>query len=169
MRKEVLETWFYKVTQLLKTYKYPCVVLAVGVLLMVLPDLKQQARKEPVVQKDQQTLETRMEQILQHVEGAGLVKVLLSEKTGSVCTYQENVSVFSREEESERKTETVLLSTSDGETAIPLQTIYPTYKGAVVLAEGADRPSVKLNLVRAVASLTGLGSDQITVIKMKTN
>ena len=147
----------------MKTYKYACLILAVGIVLMVLPEMEQQSKSELLVQEDVQTLEARMEQLLQHVNGAGKVKVLLSEKTGPVSTYQENVSVFSREEESERKTETVLISTSDGETAIPLQTIYPTYQGAVVLAEGADRPSVKLNLVRAVSSLTGLGSDQITV------
>ena len=40
-------------------------------------------------------------------------------------------------------------------------------KGAVVIAEGADRPAVKLNLIQAVSSLTGLGMDQITVIKMR--
>lgn len=169
MKNEVIERCVFKIVNVLKTYKYACLILAVGIVLMVLPEMEQQSKSEPLVQEDVQTLEARMEQLLQHVNGAGKVKVLLSEKTGPVSTYQENVSVFSREEESERKTETVLISTSDGETAIPLQTIYPTYQGAVVLAEGADRPSVKLNLVRAVSSLTGLGSDQITVIKMKTN
>jgi len=41
--------------------------------------------------------------------------------------------------------------------------------GVVVVAEGADRASVRLDLVSAVTSLTGLKADKITVIKMKSN
>ena len=48
-----------------------------------------------------------------------------------------------------------------------MKTKYPVYKGAVVVCEGADHASVKLNIVQAVSSLTGLGSDKITVLKMK--
>ena len=42
-----------------------------------------------------------------------------------------------------------------------------TPTGAVIVAEGAGQPSVKLALTNAVMSLTGLGADKITVIKMK--
>lgn len=43
----------------------------------------------------------------------------------------------------------------------------PTYQGAIVVCQGADDPGVKLALVQAVASVTGLGTDQITVVKMR--
>lgn len=39
--------------------------------------------------------------------------------------------------------------------------------GAVVVCQGADQPSVRLDVTNAVAAYTGLGSDQISVIKMK--
>ena len=65
--------------------------------------------------------------------------------------------------------ETVLSSRESSRDApVVVQTIYPTFRGAVVVAEGADAGSVKLDLVNAVSSLTGLGADKITVIKMKS-
>ena len=40
-------------------------------------------------------------------------------------------------------------------------------QGAVVVCQGADHPQVRLNVTNAVAVYTGLGSDKITVMKMK--
>jgi len=39
--------------------------------------------------------------------------------------------------------------------------------GAVVVCEGAQDPAVRLNVTNAVAAYTGLGSDKISVMKMK--
>lgn len=39
--------------------------------------------------------------------------------------------------------------------------------GAVVVCEGAENPTVRLNVTNAVAAYTGLGSDKIRVMKMK--
>ena len=39
--------------------------------------------------------------------------------------------------------------------------------GAVVVCDGADSALVRLNVTNAVMSYTGLGSDKITIIKMK--
>ena len=39
--------------------------------------------------------------------------------------------------------------------------------GCVVVCEGADSPAVCLNVTNAVAAYTGLGSDKISVMKMK--
>ena len=39
--------------------------------------------------------------------------------------------------------------------------------GCVVVCEGADAASVRLNVTNAVAAYTGLGSDKINVMKMK--
>lgn len=39
--------------------------------------------------------------------------------------------------------------------------------GAVVVCQGADQPGVRLDVTNAVTAYTGLGSDKISVIKMK--
>lgn len=43
--------------------------------------------------------------------------------------------------------------------------VYPTYQGAVIVCQGADDPAVCLSVTEAVAVLTGLGSEKITVVK----
>ena len=40
-------------------------------------------------------------------------------------------------------------------------------QGCVVVCEGADSPEVRLEVTNAVAAYTGLGSDKISVMKMK--
>lgn len=39
-------------------------------------------------------------------------------------------------------------------------------KGAVIVCDGADNACVRLDILRAVGSYTGFGSDRITVLKM---
>ena len=38
--------------------------------------------------------------------------------------------------------------------------------GVVVVCSGAENPQVRLDIIRAVGSYTGFGSDRITVLKM---
>ena len=40
--------------------------------------------------------------------------------------------------------------------------------GVVVACTGASNASVKLDIIRAVSSYTGFGSDKITILKLKT-
>jgi stage III sporulation protein AG len=62
---------------------------------------------------------------------------------------------------------TVILALKSSVEQAPPKHIYPEYLGALVVAQGADNATVRLELLRAVASLTGLGTDRITVTKMK--
>ena len=58
-------------------------------------------------------------------------------------------------------------SSSRTESGLVRQTLGPVYRGAVILCQGADDPTVKLAVVEAVRCVTGLGADQISVQKMK--
>ena len=40
--------------------------------------------------------------------------------------------------------------------------------GCVVVCTGADSPAVRLDVTNAVAAYTGLGSNEICIIKMKS-
>ena len=62
----------------------------------------------------------------------------------------------------------MLVSDENGDQVpIVIKVDQPIYKGALIVCEGADRAAVKLDIIRAVSGLTGLGSDKISVIKMK--
>ena len=109
------------------------------------------------------TLEQRLEQLLGHIEGAGDVQVLLTEESGRETLYQTDIQT-----DTDRRTEDTVLveDATRTETGLVRQTVEPKYRGAVILCQGADAPSVKLAIVEAVRCVTGLGADQISVQKM---
>ena len=121
--------------------------------------------------------EERLSEILTQVENAGNVKVMLTLRTGAeqVLAQDENTSEEIETDDGkntqrqEKIVENVIVSADNEESVVALKWIYPEYMGALVVAEGADDPTVKLKLTEAVASLTGLGADKITVIKMKVS
>lgn len=158
----LFKSWSGKLRQL----QYPLLVLALGVFLMLLPQKSETAPEESAVVSEaaEDMLEQRLAELLQTVEGAGKVSVLLTKESGSSTAYQQDVERLQTEERTELRQQTVLQS---GDRPIEIGTTYPVYRGAVVVCQGADRASVKLDIIRAVSSLTGLGSDKIIVIKMK--
>lgn len=150
-------------------FKYTAIIFLIGIVLLLLP---QQEAAEMQIQLDESqvqnhNLEERLENLLSQVEGAGKVDVLLSYERGEVRDYQEDKTRRQDETREEFQTETVFYDTQNGDTPVCVSVSYPTYRGAVVVCQGADKASVRFNILKAVSSLTGLGSDHITVIKMK--
>lgn len=155
-----------RINALLAKYKYPVLILLVGLALMLLPSGKEvQAKDTPTetapIAAD---LESRLETILAQIEGAGSVRVLLTEDAGREHLYQTDSEVRA----DSRTDDTVLVEgASNAESGLIRQTLEPTYRGAVILCQGADSPGVKLAIVEAVRCVTGLGADAISVLKMK--
>ena len=52
------------------------------------------------------------------------------------------------------------------QTGLVQQSIPPTYRGAIVVCQGADSPAVCLAVKEAVSKVTGLDTSQISVLKM---
>ena len=95
----------------LEKYKYPLIVLIIGVLLMLLPTGT--AKQPGSAGRDE-----LMAGILASTEGVGNARVLISDS------------------------------------------------GVVVACGGAEDANVRLNVIRAVSSYTGFGSDRITILKL---
>ena len=149
-------------------FKYPVLILLLGVLLLLLPrqEQKPQAAESPApAVEEKSTLaveETRLANLLSRIQGAGAVEVMLSLKSGEQIHYQTDTQLQTgggTEESLRQEDSTVLYGTGSGSQSALV--------GAVVVCQGADDPTVKLALVQAVASVTGLGTDQITVVKMR--
>ena len=61
---------------------------------------------------------------------------------------------------------TVTLGRGSGEqSVVPLQTLAPQFRGALVVCPGGEDPQVRLKLAEAVSALTGLGADRISICK----
>ena len=113
----------------------------------------------------QQTLEQALEKILSQVSGAGEVRVLLSGQLSETKRYQTDDT---QSGSGELRQETVILTGENRvQTALVRQTEAATYRGAIVVCQGAEDPKVALSVVQAVAAVTGLSTNRITVLKMK--
>ena len=146
-------------------YQYALLVMAVGALLLLWPSggEKEMPRPEgerPAVELEASELEGRLERALSSIRGAGKTRVVLTVDSGSR-------KILARDrEEQERGSSSAVVTVGQGsgrQEAIPLQTVAPVYRGALVVSPGAEDPSVRLALVEAVSALTGLGADQIAV------
>ena len=93
---------------------------------------------------------------------------MLTIAQGERILYQTDSTYTQGENSTDTRTQTILVTDSQrNETGLIHQKNPPVYQGAIVLAEGADHPSVKLAIVEAVMDVTGLGADKISVLKMK--
>jgi stage III sporulation protein AG len=138
-------------------------VVLVGLGLLLLPTGETEIPPVPVETVREASLEQRLEELLAQIEGAGAVRVLLTEDVGRETVWQTDVQ---SDADSVRE-DTVILEDSDrNEIGLVRRTTEPSYRGAVILCQGADAPSVKLAIVEAVRCVTGLGADQISVQKM---
>lgn len=147
----------------LKKYRGAVLVLLCGIALMCLP--RQQETKKAAVPEVQQTLEQALEKILSQVSGAGEVRVLLSGQLSETKRYQTDDT---QSGSGELRQETVILTGENRvQTALVRQTEAATYRGAIVVCQGAENPKVALSVVQAVAAVTGLSTNRITVLKMK--
>ena len=160
-----------KVQGFFKQYKYVLLVAAAGLLLLLWPageDRQQPAAEETGLAGEQENfsveaLEERLAAALSRIEGAGEVSVVLTVETGMERVLAADRSQEQSEGELSTREETVILSTDQGEEAVLVTQRYPTFQGALVVCPGGGDPSVRLVLTQAVAALTGLGSDRITV------
>ena len=160
----------------LKRFKYPFLILVLGAVLLLWPAKKEPLPEDPEAAQTQTTpipeesMQVQMERVLSCIDGAGEVRVLLSRKSGDETLYLMDTSMSENSDGGTSRTDSAVRvnASGGGEAPVITQTIYGQYQGAVVVCEGADSAEVRLKLVNAVASLTGLSADRVTVIKMKS-
>jgi len=101
-----------KAIEIIKKFKYPLLVVLVGVVLMLIPTGA--VKTESAAMSEE---ELRLKTVLEETRGVGSASVLLGEN------------------------------------------------GAVIVCEGADSAEVRLSIINAVSSYTGLKSDRILILK----
>lgn len=154
-----------------RKYKFVILILLAGVILMLLPTGSKTADTGKTVSTAEgdfslEDMEQKMTEVLSHIQGVGKVSVMLTLKSGSQLRLAEDVSRSARENDTKYDSETVTVSRGSGsQEVVVTNTIYPTYQGAVIVCQGADVSSVRLAVAEAVAALTGLSTDKISIVK----
>lgn len=162
--------WKTRISEAAGKYKYVWLILLVGILLMMLPGKETEVpatdAQDTLVQEP--SIQTQLEAILSRVKGAGQVSVMITVAQGERILYQTDSSYTQSNDQTDTQTQTILITDSQrNENGLIHQKNPPIYQGAIVLAQGADDPTVKLALVEAVCDVTGLGADKISVLKMQ--
>ena len=152
--------------------KFALLVLGLGVLLLLWPSGEgktEVSSSEPTAEETAAAQQKEMERILSRIEGTGELHLMLTLESDGQRTLAENAEESAggsaEAPESQSRRETVILSVSGGEEVVVTRRESPVYRGALVVCQGADRAEVKLAVTQAVAALTGLGADRITVVK----
>ena len=151
-------------------YKYVLLILLLGILLMSLPEGSKESMQPeisvtaPVCTSKAEELEA----ILSQISGVGKVRVMLTEAAGSETIYQTDEDRSETSDAQNIRVETVIVSGSERtETGLVRTVVPPVYLGAIIVCQGGDSPAVRLSVAEAVSNVTGIGTDRITVLKMK--
>lgn len=127
--------------------------------------------------------EDKLEDSLSYVEGAGKVKVMITlkeseqkivEKDGPEelsDTVESDAAGGNRTTGESRIEKTTIYTVDEKGNSIPyvVKTIPPAVEGVVVIVQGADRLSVRQNIIEAIQVLFDIDMNKITVVKMKNN
>ena len=156
-----------KSQRLLGKYRYVILVLVAGLVLMLLPSRQEttgQVRKATEPPEEKQDVRQELMHILTQIDGVGAVQVMLTVATGEETIYQTDTETT----DDSCRIETVIVTGADrAENGLVQRKNPPKYLGAIVVCKGAGNAAVKLSVVEAVSRVTGLGADQISVLKMK--
>lgn len=148
-------------------YQYVLLVMAVGAVLLLLPaGGRDSPQRDPPSQEegasfDLEAFERKLAQTLSQVEGAGETRVVLTLDGGS-----RQVLARNQDREGDGGTSNTVVTVGKGsgqQEAIPIQTVAPQFRGALVVCPGGGDAATRLKLIEAVSALTGLGSDRISV------
>lgn len=148
-------------------YIYVILVMAAGAALLLLPSGGRDSPAEGAPAREEgasfdlRAFEEKLEHTLSRIEGAGEAEVVLTLDGGSRQVLARNQE---RDGEGGGSNTVVTVGRGSGvQEAVPIQTVAPEFRGALVVCPGGGDPSVRLKLIEAVSAVTGLGSDRISV------
>lgn len=127
--------------------------------------------------------EEKLEESLLYIEGAGQVKVLITLKESEQKilakdgtedmseTAEADAAGGSRRTTQNRIEKKTIYTVDERGQEVPyvVKTITPVVEGVVVIAQGADQPEVRQNIIEAIQVLFDIDANKIKIVKMKNN
>lgn len=159
------------IPDLINKYKFVILILLIGIVLIRIPGKRNDVSDDPGITPAPDTilsLEQKLEELLSQIKGAGEVHIVLTTEIGEEILYQSDRDESVSGENSTLRIDTITVKDSDdNEAGLIKQINPPVYLGAVIVCQGADSPAVRLAITEAISRATGLGTDKISVLKMK--
>lgn len=109
-------------------------------------------------------IENKLESVISSLKGVGETEVVITLEKGFEYVYQ------TEEETKTLSNGTTLTSSSivliDGQPLV-IQEIYPTVKGIIVIAQGSDNVSTRLDIINLIQTVIEIDTNKINIIQGK--
>lgn len=166
-----LKKWKKVIPGYIHKYRYAVLVLIIGLSLMLLPSggerTPSSSEQQNLAPPQTHDIEEQLTEILSSISGVGNVSVMLTTDSGQESIYQLDHDGNMDSAGSSRTTTVIVSDGQRNETGLIRLINSAKYRGAIVVCQGADDPVLRLSIVEAVSNATGLGTDRISVLKMK--
>jgi len=167
-----------KLIKSFKTNRKLVIILIIGlcgILLIFISetDNKSDVNEESVAENDfssedySLSLEKRLKELLSSIEGAGEVNVMVTLKSSDENVYAVNENIKNDENSKTYTGNYVILDNKNSKEGIRLKVKEPEVLGVAVVCSGGDDPKVVSQITYCVSALLGIGSNKISVSKMK--
>lgn len=150
-------------------YRYAALVLLLGLLLLAFPKLTETSETETAdaetaegasLTEETEALEEQLASAISKIKGAGETEVVVTLVSSSRQVLAEDETA---DGDSTRRETVLTRDSGSGQSAVTVQTVYPVYRGVLVVCAGGEDPEVQLKVLEAVKALTGLSSESIVI------
>ncbi len=115
----------------------------------------------------QRETEKSLTQLLETVEGAGRVKVMITFESAEEYIYAVNTEIESKADSYERKDEYVIAEDSGKSGGMTLKVLAPVVRGVGITCQGASSAVVRQEISRLVSAALGISANKIWVTVME--
>lgn len=158
--------------------KYLIILFCTGILLMILPNLFKTDNNTEFsggnienTYDSQKNIKKELENILSNISGAGKVEVMIvfDNNYEKVIAKNTKSTVENNDGETSRITDSnaVMLKEGSNQTPYVVKEVNPYVRGVLVIAEGADNNTVKMNLKNAVKTVLNIPMYKVEVMTKK--
>lgn len=141
-----------------------------GIILLTLSELKpsenkktEETEKPTEVSQYEESLETRLSELISSIDGAGRTKVMITLASG-------DENVYATEDKGGEKSyerNYVVVKQDGDEEGILLKVAEPEIRGVAVVCEGADSTAVRQEIINTVTAVLNIGTNRVNISKMK--
>lgn len=126
---------------------------------------KNQETQLGAYEEDRENMESRLEELLANVKGAGKVRVMITYKTKGEKEVEKDKQIESDETETEKNKKSQESTVFAGEEPFVYKEYEPEIQGVVVVAQGGDNIQVKKEILEAIKALFDIEAHKIKIIK----
>ena len=167
-----------KIKKIFLENKKPALVIIAGITAIILiavsektdnTDIKKKSTSSEAYceQEYEETLEKRIEGIISKIDGVGNAEVLIKTESAEKYEYIKNQSSDLSEDSQSSESEYVIINEGSDEKCVIAKKDYPKIQGVIIVCQGGDNSKVQNDVTNAVASLLGVSTYNISVLKMK--